>query len=160
MPVRRKKRARPAASLALAGLAWMTSAAGAATPEQIGAVRAGAAEARRESERLIHFDTQTFEPCVGALVDKAKLAPFTQLGILYGGYVSVMNYAHGGLPGARPAAWRLLQRLSPLQKRLGVDARALCETVAGNCEIRVAATEAMLQAAPPAPSKLSDSHRH
>lgn len=132
----------------------------AATPGQMAEIRAGASNAKSECEPLIHFDTLAFEPCVGALVDQARRTPHVQLGMLYAGYVSALHYAHGGLPGARQTAWRFLQRLSPLQRRLEVDGRALCETLPGNCEIRVAATEAMLKAGPPPPGRIPQPHRH
>lgn len=141
----------------------LATTASATSPEQLNQIKTAAADAVKACNALIHFDTLKFEPCINKLVKKAKGMPYRQLGILYSGYVSAMGYAHGGLPEARQTAWRFLDRAIKLQKQLNVDPYTLCETLPGNCKIRVPASEEMLRAGPPKPARIpnnQDSHQH
>lgn len=141
----------------------LAASTGSATADHIVQIRAGEAQAKQQCEDLIHFDTLKFEPCINKLAKQSKALPFTQLGILYSGYVSAINFADGGLPGAQQTAWRLLERASKLQKQLDVEPYTLCETLPGNCKIRVPATEKMLRAGPPKPARIPQNqhfHQH
>lgn len=150
-------------TMATFGLTAEVAAAATILPEQIAEIKAAENQVKQECDALIHFDTLKFEPCIKKLAKAAKEKPFSQLGIFYGGYVSAMSYAHGGLPGARQTAWRFLDRASKLQKQLDVDPYTLCETLPGNCKIRVPASEEMLRAGPPKPARIpnnQDPHQH
>ena len=148
---------------AVASSFLLATNAGATSTEQLNQIKAAEADAVTTCDSLIHFDTLKYEPCINRLAKNAKELPYKQLGILYSGYVSAMSYAHGGLPGARQTAWRLLDRASKLQKQLEVDSYTLCETLPGNCKIRVRASEEMLRAGPPKPARIpnnQDLHHH
>lgn len=141
----------------------ITSMANTSLPEYIAQIKSGEADAKQSCDHLIHFDTLKFEPCINKLAKNAMQTPYAQLGVLYAGFVSTLNYAHSGLPGARQSAWRFLERASKLQKQLEVDPYTLCETLPGNCKIRVPASEEMLRTGPPKPAKIpnnQDSHDH
>lgn len=141
----------------------VASAANATALEHIVQIKSGELDAKNRCDSLIHFDTLKFEHCINKLVRNAKEAPYTQLGMLYAGYVSAMGYAHSGLPGARQTAWRFLARANKLQKQLEVDPHTLCETLPGNCKIRVPASEEMLRSEAPKPAKIPKNygpHQH
>ena len=149
------------AGSAVAANFFLSATACATLPEQVQQIKVGEAEAISSCDALIHFDTLNFEPCIKKLAKRSKATPFTQLGIFYSGYVSAMDYAHGGLPGARQTAWRLLNSASKLQNQLGVDSYTLCETLPGNCKIRVPASEQMLRSTPPKPARIpNNQHLH
>lgn len=150
-------------SLLTLGLHGMNIYASTTLPEHIALIKAGENEAKQRCLELIHFDTLKFEPCIKQLTRGASKTPFVQLGILYSGYVSAINFAHGGLPGSRQTAWSLLDSASKLQKQLSVDNYTLCETLPGNCKIRIQEAEEMLRAGPPKPAKIprnNDAHGH
>lgn len=141
----------------------IASMAGNPLPEQIAQIRSGETDAKQSCDHLIHFDTLKFDPCINKLAKNSKQSPYAQLGIFYSGFVSALNYAHSGLPGARQSAWRFLDSANKLQNQLGINAYTLCETLPGNCKIRVATSEEMLRSGPPKPARVPnnfDSHQH
>jgi hypothetical protein len=125
--------------------------------DQVTEIQNGALLAKRSCEQLIHFDTIKFEPCIADLVKKEK-SPFARLGILYSGYVSSIGFAHGGLPGARQTAWKMLQQFHPLQQKLGVNSETLCGILPGNCKNRIMAIDGMLKEGPPKPAQIPNNH--
>jgi hypothetical protein len=63
--------------------------------------------------------------------------------------------------GADHTAWQMLRRARASQKRIGISDAALCQSVPGDCEVRVARIK--LIEAGPAPKPVSegeDGHAH
>jgi hypothetical protein len=133
------------------------AAAQSTSPDQVTEMQNGALLAKRACEQRIHFDTIKFEPCIADLVKKEK-SSFSRLGILYSGYVSSIGFAHGGLPGARQTAWKMLQQFHPLQQKLGVNSETLCGILPGNCKNRIMGIDRMLKEGPPKPAQIPNNH--
>lgn len=135
-----------AAAAALLGFA-------ASRGEDVGlAVAAGAELAQRSCYGRIHHDTYAFERCVRELLGASALSstssPARALGIAYFGYVGAMNSARLGMLGAEDSANEFLLRFRAQQRTLAIDDRALCRSVPGDCEVRIARIRVMEAEAP------------
>ena len=121
-----------------------------ADPALLSRITTAANSAREQCYPRIHHDTIVFEHCLLALSGEdeharqhrppASTTPdrATRLGVLYFGWVGAMNSRRMGMIGAEGSALRFLARLAPLQKSLGVSDTALCQTLPGDCDARVA----------------------
>ncbi len=119
-------------------------------------VARAAVSAQTSCYRLIHHDTFAFEQCLRGLL-KAETKPTPRrLGIEYFGFVGAMNSARLGMLGARQTAWEFLQRYRQTQRRLRLDDAALCATIAGDCEVRIAQARQLEVAGRPAPVDATD----
>ena len=109
-------------------------------PADLGKLKTKAEEARVSCGPKIHFDTYTFERCINTLSHAHKKDPISQLGIEYAGFAVALSTTRVGMTGAEDTARHFYWRYRTLQTKLGIDDMALCNTLPGNCQIRVAQT--------------------
>jgi len=118
----------------------LTSVGGVVTTADLDKLKNKAEEARASCGPKIHFDTYTFERCMNTLSHSHKKDPISQLGIEYAGFAVAQSTTRVGMTGAEDTAKHFYWRYRPLQTKLGIDDMTLCETLPGNCQIRVAQT--------------------
>lgn len=132
-------------------------------PEVRQQVADAAIEAQTRCYRLIHHDTFAYEACLRGMLQEEKKATPRRLGIEYFGFVGALNSARLGMLGAETSAWEFLQRFRLTQKKLRFDDASLCETIAGDCEVRIARMKQMAASPRPRPADSAgedDGHRH
>lgn len=122
-------------ALSLASIGIATSVVAAST---IDTVSASARDAQQQCHRLMHHDADEYEECIATLIRAAGQSRAKRLGISYFGWIGAMNSARVGLPGAQAAADRFLPIFRREQKSLGIADAALCTTVPGDCNVRLA----------------------
>ncbi len=122
-------------ALSLASIGIATSVVAAPT---IDIVSASARDAQQQCHRLMHHDADEYEECIATLIRAAGQSRAKRLGISYFGWIGAMNSARVGLPGAQAAADRFLPIFRREQKSLGIADAALCTTVPGDCNVRLA----------------------
>lgn len=106
--------------------------------DRLQAVAAAASAAQQACHGRIHHDTYDFESCLLELLRSAPRNSPRSLGIAYFGYVGAMNSDRMGMQGAEATAHEFLGRFRRAQRALGLHDTALCTTVPGNCQVRVA----------------------
>ena len=162
-----ESRLQPSAPAASAASATVASASRSVPGSAPAALLASIAEAARAAQTTchprIHHDTYAFEACLVELLNAEQRPSPRRLGIEYFGYVGAMNSERMGMEGASLTAYEFLRRFRVTQRKLHVDDAALCSTVPGDCEVRLARMKAM-QAAPefrhPAPRDRSTELQH
>lgn len=127
--------------LGLAPQAWAQAAAHQQT------VAAAAARAQTQCFRLMYRDTNGYAQCIRDLRRAQAGSPWDQLGTEYFGFVGALSYMRVGHLNAEQIASEFLKDFRLTQRRLGMAEAALCNTVPGDCTVRMAQTRAM-QAAP------------
>jgi hypothetical protein len=119
----------------------------ASSPDDILArVRASASIAQASCHGRIHHDTYEYEHCLLDLLAPLKRATPERLGIEYFGYVGAMNSLRMSMQGAEASAYEFLHRMRRTQQQLRLSDDALCSTVPGDCQVRLATQRLMLAA--------------
>ena len=113
---------------------------------------------------LLHHDAEDYVACIDHLLKAERKPSARRLGLEYFGWVGALNSARMSFPGADAAADRYLRLFRKTQRRLKIADQALCETVPGNCEQRLARMRQM-EALPPVKADHFDGdasahHRH
>ena len=111
--------------------------------QQLIEVSAKASLAGREAcQRDMHEDAEEFQQCASQLLrslpQKTPEQKYTYLGTAYYAWLASTSAAKGGLPNAQKSALYFLAIFRPLQKKLGVADLALCKTIEGDCDSRIA----------------------
>lgn len=132
---------------------FAAEAAGVVSPtvsvQRLDQVRAAASQAQSQCHGQIHHDTYAFERCVLGLIEAERKPSARRLGIEYFGYVGAMNSARMGMLGAENTAHEFLTRFRRTQKRLRISDLSLCQTVPGDCDVRIARIR-MMESSPAA----------
>lgn len=130
---------------------YLSWAIGQDQAESMVIVQSWAERAQQQCYMKIHFDTFEYQDCIDHLASNEKGSPYKELGIYYFAYVGAMDSVRTGMYGANNTAWYFLKRFRRLQQNLRIDDVALCETVPGNCDIRIPQVIAMSKSRPPKP---------
>ena len=133
------------------------------SPAALPQLKTRANEAREVCAAKIHFDTYSFEPCIDKLSQRYKKDDLSRLATEYAGFAVALSTTRVGMLGADDTAKHFYWRYRPLQEKLGISDLTLCESLPGNCKIRVAQTQELAKAPRPkktAPSKPSAEHEH
>lgn len=110
------------------------------SPAELAQLKARASEARESCAAKIHFDTYAFDPCIEKLSQRYKKDDLSRLGTEYAGFAVALTTTRVGMPGAEDSAKHFYWRYKPLQEKLGISDLDLCESLPGNCKIRIAQT--------------------
>lgn len=118
-------------------------------------VRAVIAQAAHEAEtqcfRKIHHDTFEYDTCLKQMLSHEKQATARRLGIEYFGFVGAMNSYRMSMLGSENSAWYFLKKFRLTQKRLGIDDQTLCQSIPGNCVVRIAQMKQLERSPAPKP---------
>lgn len=125
-------------TLTLVCATWGVVAAAVAQPEALREITRAAAAAQTKCHGKIHHDTYEFEHCILDMSKQAAQVDASRLGADYFGYVGAMNSARMGMLGAQETAQVFLLRFRQTQKRMRLGDLALCETIPGDCDVRIA----------------------
>lgn len=123
------------------------------SPAALPQLKTRASEAREVCAAKIHFDTYSFEPCIDKLSQRYKKDDLSRLATEYAGFAVALSTTRVGMLGADDTAKHFYWRYRPLQEKLGINDLTLCESLPGNCKIRIAQTKELANA--PRPKKSS-----
>lgn len=136
------KRYFPILGLLLCVLHGVTVAAPSATRQQ--ALEAAAKESQDACYKQIYRDTNAYAQCVRDLRAAKKSKPLEALGVTYFGFVGALSYMRVSQAGTDLIAYEFLQSAQAQQKKLGLDDLALCNSVPGDCTVRIAQAKQLL----------------
>lgn len=92
----------------------------------------------------IYRDTNAYAQCVRDLREAKRSQPLEALGVTYFGFVGALSYMRVSQAGTDQIAYEFLQSAQAQQKKLGVDDKSLCNTVPGDCTVRIAQAKQLL----------------
>ena len=127
-------------------------------------LRSSVEAARLECAPKIHFDTYTFNRCIDQRLTKYPKNAIARLGTGYAGFAVALSTTRVGMPGAEESAQYFYWRYRPLQLKLGIDDATLCNSLPGDCTIRLSQTAQVAKKTrprkSPAAAQPSDDHTH
>lgn len=107
-----------------------------------------AAKAQVQCYKHMYRDTNAYAQCMRDLRLAHQNSPVQKLGIEYFAFVGALSYMRVGHLNADQIAAEFLKDYRVTQKKVGIGDAALCSTVAGDCNVRLAQTRE-LEATPP-----------
>jgi hypothetical protein len=110
-------------------------------------ISAAAALAQTQCFKEMYRDTNAYAQCLRNLRDASGKTASERLGTAYFGFVGALSYMRVGHINSEEIASEFLIDFRVRQKKIGLSDAALCSTVAGDCTVRIAQTQA-IEAAP------------
>jgi hypothetical protein len=105
-------------------------------------------KAQEQCFKQMYRDSNAYAQCVRNMRNEQSRSPLKKLGIEYFGFVGALSYMRVGHMNSSQIAGEFLKDYRQTQKRVGISDHALCNTIAGDCNVRLAQIREM-EAAPP-----------
>jgi len=107
-----------------------------------------AATAKEQCYKHIYRDSNAYAQCLRDLRHAQSSSSLRKLGVEYFAYVGALSYMRVGHMNADQIAAEFLKDYRLTQKKVGISDSALCNTIPGDCTVRMAQTREM-EASPP-----------